>query len=300
MGMPLRTIAAFVVAAGLGIGTLADERPARALIRSGEFWILAGDFHVHAFPGDGSLTSAALRDEAVRAGLDVIAITNHNQTFTGRLGSWMARHSAGPLVIGSEEVTHPEYHLVAVGIARGVSADQSAVDAIAAIHAQGGVAIAAQPGPAFPGYDDAAFAVVDGTEVAHPTSRDDWQRTFVAEFERARRLNPRVAPIGSSDIHVTPALGSCRTFLFVRERTAAGVLDAIREGRTVARDDAGTLYGEPALVERVRVAMPAGRSYPHEAWRRLSVVLTWIGAAGMVLCGGPARRRDLNFPSNFP
>jgi hypothetical protein len=270
--------------AGLILGTLTDVRRARPSLRSGEFWILSGDFHVHAFPGDGSLTPLDLRDEAIRAGLDVIAITNHNLIATGRFAEWAANGNSGPIVIGGEEITNPNYHMIAVGVTHLVGADRSATEAVAAVHAQGAVAIAAHPTRAFRGYDDAALAAVDGTEVAHPAKPAE-AREFRETFERARRLNPHIAPIGSSDIHVTPSLGECRTFLFVKERTAAGVLEAIRAGRTVAADEAGMLYGSPDLVAHVRTAAIMGRSTAHAGWRRVSVGLTWLGLAGMLIFG---------------
>ena len=186
-GRTARLAAVLLCLTGLAIGTFADERPIRSRSRDGEFWILAGDFHVHAFPGDGSLTPPDLRDEAVRAGLDVIAITNHNQTVTGRFAEWIGGGTDGQILISGEEVTHPDYHMIAVGITRAVRADRPAVEIVDAIHAQGGVAIAAHPTPSFRGYDDGALARVDGTEVAHPAGDAEERREFIAAFERARR-----------------------------------------------------------------------------------------------------------------
>jgi hypothetical protein len=282
-GRLLRLSGAFLCAAGLAIGTLSDERPAAASLRSGEFWILRGDFHVHAFPGDGSLTPSSLREEAKRAGLDVIVITNHNQTVTGQFAQWLTGSTDVPIVIGGEEITNPRYHLIAVGVTLKVNADQPALNAIAAIHAQNAVAIAAHPTHAFPGYDDAALSMVDGTEVAHPADDFRERQEFVDTFDRASRMNPHIAPIGSSDIHVAPALGACRTYLFVRERSIAGVLEAIRAGRTVAADESEALYGFPDFVARVRGAAPPGRSDAHVFLRRLSLLLVWLGLTGMLM-----------------
>jgi hypothetical protein len=282
----IRRVAALSCFVGLAIGTLTDEHPVRIPVRSAEFWILAGDFHVHAFPGDGTLTPLDLRDEAFRMGLDVIAITNHNQIATGRFAEWIASKSDGPMLIGGEEITHPEYHLIAVSVTRRVRADRSAAEAIAAIHAQGGVAIAAHPTHAFPGYDDGTLAIVDGTEIAHPSNHPEERREFLDAFNRARRLNPNVAPIGSSDIHVTPTLGACRTFVFVRERSVSGVLEAIRAGRTVAADQFGLLYGDPDLIARVRNAAMVKQSVTLGGWQRFAVVLSWVGLAGILFFGG--------------
>jgi len=70
---------------------------------------------------------------------------------------------------------------------------------------------------------------------------------------------------------------------FVRERTKAGVLDAIRRGRTLAVDGDGHLAGDPSLIQLLGNARPAGRVDTHPAWRRLSVAIAWLGALGLVV-----------------
>jgi len=286
----LGTLSALCVIAGVAVGTCTTITPTRVPSRVGDYWLLAGDFHVHAFPGDGSLAPWPLRDEAARAGLDVFAVTNHNQALTAKFARQQARGSDGPLVLAGEEVTNREYHLIAVGITQKVNAFQPAARAIADIHAQGGVAIAAHPGPLSVGYTDDAIRALDGTEAAHPADDQRERNEFIAFYERARRLNRRIAAIGSSDFHAMPApVGSCRTFLFVRERTEAGVLDAIRDGRTVALDDAGQLHGDPALVLLAKQSIPQQPVDANNGWRRLSVALVWAGVLGVVLFGGGVR-----------
>jgi hypothetical protein len=284
-----RGVAAFLLAAGVTIGTLSDKLPTRPPRQAGGYQVMAGDFHVHAFPGDGALAPWTLRDEAARAGLDVIAVTNHNRTFTARFAGWLSAFSGGPIVIPGEEITADQYHLIAIGVNKTIGAADTAAAAAAAVHAQGGLAIAAHPQPQFHGYDDDVnVAQLDGTEAAHPAGKPKDQEEFAAFFERARRLKPGIAPIGSSDFHFSPALGMCRTFVFVRDRTAAGVVEAIRSGRTVASDQQGRFYGDPNLVKLVEHDRPAGRSDTNAGWRRLSLVLAWVGVAGLLtLRGGP-------------
>lgn len=269
---------------GLIIGTLANTRPPHAPRRVGDYWLLTGDFHVHASPGDGALGAWALGDEAARVGLDAIAVTNHDQLFAARIARWFAR-SDGPLVIVGQEITNPDYHLIAVGVERVVNAEQPAAAAIDDIHAQGGVAIAAHPGRRFRGYDDdRAVAQLDGSEIAHTAMLTDRQlrEDLAAFFERARRLNPGIAPIGSSDFHASVGLGRCRTLLLVRERTVAGVLDAIRQAKTVATDANGRLYGDAGLLRLVEQSETQSDP-PDSRWRRVSVMLAWLGALGIVM-----------------
>src|SRR5262249_56697067 len=123
------------------------------------------DLHFHASPGDGALTPGHLRDEARRAGLDVFAVTNHNQFLAPLLAAWLTPSAGAPIVIPGEEITDRNYHLIAVGI-HGVVHPGPPVERVAAeIHAQGGIAIAAHPGHAF-AWGDGSLSAIDGTEVA--------------------------------------------------------------------------------------------------------------------------------------
>ena len=134
------------VAAGSWLDPGARTAP---LERDGDYWILAADFHVHAFLGDGVLPPWEIRAEARRRGLDVVALTNHDQRWAGRVDRWLSGARTDPLVLAGEEITSRHHHIVAIGITKTVGWDQSAAAAIADVHAQGGVAIAAHPTRAF-------------------------------------------------------------------------------------------------------------------------------------------------------
>ena len=282
--LSLRALAGVLFIGALAVGTATSAPPARVPVHAGGYQVLSGDFHVHGFPGDGGLPPWSLREEARFAGIDVFGQTNHNQVLTGRIGEWAAA-GRQPLVITGEEITNPDYHMIALGITTAVSAPQPAASAIADVHAQGGLAIAAHPIAGFQGWDDEAVKMLDGVEVAHPVmySRKGSREQMMAFYQRARRLNPDIAAIGSSDVHTTATLGDCRTLLFVREATGAGVMDAIRAGRTVALDRSGSLHGPANLVRLAQTALPVGRLDPHGGLRRASVGLAVAGLLGMLL-----------------
>ncbi len=124
--------------------------------------------------------------------------------------------------------------------------------------------------------------MLDGYERAHPVIDVEKTRAELARSTGApARCVPPIAAIGSSDFHWTGALGWCRTYVLARERTAAGVVEAVRAGRTVAADRQGRLYGDPALVSAVEAAggfIPP----PAERYRWLSIGLVWFGLLGMV------------------
>ncbi|MBA3949253.1 MAG: CehA/McbA family metallohydrolase, partial [Acidobacteria bacterium] len=217
---------------------------------AGGYHVIAADVHVHAFPGDGALPPWELAREAARRGLHAIVVSNHNQTFAARLGGAALEGSRLPIVIPAQEITTPRFHLIAAGINRTIDWRLPELDIVRAVHAQGGVVIAAHPVDQSWKGSDAMLAAIDAAEVAHPltgmleTGRDE----LTAFFQRARAVNPGIAPIGSSDFHMVAPLGVCRTYVFAAHATRDGVLDAIRAGRTVAEDQDGVLYGDPALT----------------------------------------------------
>jgi len=282
-----RILAVCGLAAGVALGTLTDTTPARERITVDGYQVLSGDFHVHAFVGDGGIAPWMLQRHAARVGLDVIAITNHNQTLAGRLGRWAAQPSSGPLMLVGEEITGRDFHLIAVGIEQPVNWDQPARDAIADVHAQGGVAIAAHPLHGFAeGYDAIALAELDGLEAAHPDSIASTSAPQFEEFyQRVLMRNPEVAAIGSSDFHTSGPMGLCRTYLLVRERSEAGVVDAIRDGRTVGRCESSRLRGRPELVRLLEPHRDALAPPDETVAQHLAMALVWLSLVALALVG---------------
>lgn len=285
----IRGVGLLLVAAALAAGTAADRPLAHEPIQLGGYRVLAVDFHTHSSMwSDGALTPWGLVLEAERQGLDAIAVTAHNEVFDAHVARWFSELVDGPIVLVGEEVSAPGYHLIAAGISRRVSFRQPAAGAIEAIHAQGGVAIAAHPMPEFwAGYPDAAVRALDGSEICHPLvySGTKGQR----ELERFAARG-RLAAIGSSDFHALGAPGSCRTYVFAAAATPAAILDAIRAHRTVVYGRDNRAYGDPALV---RLAADDGR-LPREAPSRRThgTTLDWIsriaaisGAAILLIVG---------------
>ena len=283
--MRLAAVALFTVC--VGVGTLRDRVHTRSPIQVDGYEILSGDFHVHAFLGDGGLAPWVLQYQAARAGLDVITITNHNQTLAGRIGRWASRRSSGPMLIAGEEITGTDFHLIAVGIERAVDWKQPARDAIDQVHAQGGVAIAAHPLRGFSeGYDERALRELDGLEAAHPDALQAVTRLQFEEFyNRTTALNTNVAAIGSSDFHMEGPLGLCRTYLFVRERSQAGVVDAIRDGRTVGRCGSERLRGRPELVQLLEPHADALAAPEVDLLSRAASFGVWLALVAFAILG---------------
>ena len=125
-----------------------------------------------------------------------------------------------------------------------------------------------------------ALRKLDGAERLHPMIFHHPQgRAELATFaERAslHRARP-LAGVGSSDFHSMVVLGRCRTFVFAREVSEAGILEAIREGQTMAFAD-GDVPPEWAAV-------------PPPPKLGLGGVLGWLGLLGLLLVRLPESRR---------
>ena len=278
-----RMIASATLACGLVAGILADEQ-ALAGRDAPAGNILEVDLHVHAFPGDGSMPRWELQREAVRRGLDAIVITNHNQVLAPRFGEFIG--TSNVIVIPGEEITTPAFHLIAAGIREKVDWRLPLRDAVAAIHRQGGVAIAAHPvKESWYPRDEDSLRVLDGIEVAHPRMffAPRSRREFAEVFARAQSVKPAIAPIGSSDGHATPAIGACRTYVFVDEWTERGVLDAIRRGHTVASDGRGALTGDPERVRQIQDRIVNKPPPPETQLQRLAATAVLLSLAMLIV-----------------
>ena len=292
-----RLLALGAVVIGVVLAGMTPAGPPREPLTAFGYAVLAGDFHVHGFP-DGILPWDAVR-EARRRRLDVIALTAHNSMRGWRL--WTSAPAAlraeDVIVLPGEELTSVGYHLALVGVTTAVPWRQPMALTAAAARAQGGAAILAHPsGDAVRRHlNDEGLRAVDGVELAHPAKETstEVQTDLVGIYQRAKTLNPRVAAVGSSDFHVFAPIGLCRTYVFVRERTPAGVLDALRAGRTAACDGRGRASGPPeltdAIADRCRedaLAPPASDS----AASRAGTALAWAGLVALVLLGPSSTR----------
>ncbi len=177
------------------------------------------DLHMHTNYSDGRPTVRALLDHVARRGaLDVIAITDHD-TIEGALEAQaLQSHYTFDIVIG-EEVSSRQGHILALFITRRVPPGLDAAETIAAIHEQGGLAVAAHPFITTwtVGKQEVTMQGVgklmatlpfDGIEIDNSTPFLQW-----ANF-RARRLNRQVAhksELGNSDAHIVQAIGKSFT-----------------------------------------------------------------------------------------
>ena len=288
--------AAALTAVGVGFGTLSDPAPARAESRRGGWRVLEADFHAHTRFSDGFLSPFDLVIQARRRGLDVLAVTEHNNVFPAKMARAYAATIAGaPTILIGEEVTTKQFHVHGIGLDEKVHPLQPLRAIIGDIHRQGGLAIAAHPVKSFWPSFLPVVAELDGAEVMHPIAyggRGDpswrWEqmRAFYLDARERRAPDRPLTAIGSSDYHFFSPLGLTRTLVFARSTSGVDVLDALRAGRTVVYDLDGGAYGDALLIELLAREPYTIRTQDY-GYRgegpldRITRALGWLGLLGL-------------------
>lgn len=172
------------------------------------------DLHMHTVYSDGHSTPAELVQYVVqRTDLDVIAITDHD-AIAGAYEAQRCAEGTRLQVILGEEISTREGHVLAYFIHERIRPGMSASDTIAAIHEQGGIAVAAHP------YDWMVrslghHGLLKRAAGRTPEWRFDGIETMNASL-RPRSANMRAASaamllglpaIGGSDSHLIDTIG---------------------------------------------------------------------------------------------
>ena len=109
------------------------------------------DPHVHTLASDGIDDVETMIQAAVEAGLDAVAIADHERMDAAIAGAAMAEHWGWPIeVIVGEEVSTRGGHLLGLFMSKRIRPWHSLKDSIAMTHEQGGLAIIAHPLPPYP------------------------------------------------------------------------------------------------------------------------------------------------------
>lgn len=195
--------------------------------------MLSADLHVHSiFSKDGESGIREILTAAENAGLDIIAITDHDLIDGAREAVSLAeRMQSNLLVIPGIEVSTAQGHLLVLGVTEPVERGLDVMDTIAKAHEMGGITILPHPfhryrhGVAFRTKE--ALGMVDAVEVFN--SRYIFGRANKMAERWAKRLHkPMVA---GSDAHNCRYVGFGRTFIDA-EKDVPSVLAAIKAGKT--------------------------------------------------------------------
>lgn len=160
------------------------------------------------------VTPAELVDAALKAGVDLIAVTDHD-TMASVKETQARGEAAGLTVVAGQEVTTAwpaQTHIVGWFLEKPIKPGMSLEDTVAAIHAQGGLAMVPHPfmpvyfGSIQPGMLRRLIEKqsVDAIEMLSTVPIGAMRRKVLHEFWDANheRLG---APIGASDCHFGPA-----------------------------------------------------------------------------------------------
>jgi predicted metal-dependent phosphoesterase TrpH len=203
---------------------------------------------MHSELSDGLSSIEEILDSAERAGLDVIALTDHDDIRGAfEMRELAARRSSPVEVVPGAEVTTRSGHLLALWIEDEVPMFRSLAQALGRIHEAGGMAIVPHPlsyltfsiGEGalrqLAAYGDGA-QMVDAIELRNPSyagrvraSRALWLNSHVL----------RVAQTGSSDAHHAALVGTCWTDF--PGRTSEDLRGALRAHQTNADGRGWTL-----------------------------------------------------------
>ncbi len=172
--------------------------------------------------------------------LAVVAITDHNTNLGALQAAELAASGRYPVeVIVGQEVESSQGHILGLWTPVLIRPGMPAAETVAAIHAQGGLAVIAHPfAPHFwssAGLDRGSREVYDavdydGIEIANSTPLLFLANWFARFYWTTRHT--RLACTGGSDAHILPVIGTSRTHF--PGATAADLRLALENKRTRA------------------------------------------------------------------
>lgn len=189
--------------------------------------MLRFDLHVHTkYSADGLSTVEEVLKAAAAAGLDGVAITDHNTTAGARYALEVARGVPGVLVIPGEEVTTRAGHIIVLGITQDITPGMSVEDTIKEAKKLGGIIVVPHPYNR-PRHGISIPAGADAVEV--------YNSRFVLGFHNriAKRKARELAlpEVAGSDAHIASLVGSAVTCIEAN-KDLKDVLEAIKNGKT--------------------------------------------------------------------
>lgn len=197
------------------------------------------DLHIHTiYSFDGTASVSAVLQRARQIGLDVIAITDHDE-IKGSLKALDLASKFGVEVIPGCEITTSEGHLLAFNITQKIRHGLSLIETILKVGELGGFCIAPHPMAdgvgmkSLSGYsilrairDEDVARILIGIEAYNATLLNKMSNHYAHIL--ASRLN--VSETASSDAHVIEAIGLGMTEF--DGHTAKHLISALRKGTT--------------------------------------------------------------------
>jgi hypothetical protein len=194
---------------------------------------------VHTLASDGISDVEAVLGAAVTAGLDAIAITDHERIDAALAAREIALGRDLPIeVVVGEEISTRGGHLVGLWLSRRIRPWHSLRRSVAMVHEQGGMAIIAHPLPPYPlcASERAIRRLMDEADpIYHPDALEGFNPTTARMrwSHRAPALAEElgIAALAGSDAHSADLVGSAVTLF--QGRSASDL-----RGAVLARDTA--------------------------------------------------------------
>ncbi|GIF76268.1 PHP-associated domain-containing protein [Asanoa siamensis] len=171
------------------------------------------DLHTHTNLGDGWISPRRLVDEAVRRGLSVLAVTDHDHVEGARRVEELLAAQPRPVhLVTGVEVSTRQGHLIGLFVRHAPRPMRPVEESIDAIKEQGGLVVVPHPmGRLVPSLSRrriesllAAGYGIDGIEIYNPSPANAARRDEV----RAANQDWGLAEIGSSDAHFWQHVGA--------------------------------------------------------------------------------------------
>ncbi len=189
------------------------------------------DLHNHTrYSPDSRVPPAELVAAAKRAGLDGLAITDHNAV--GGVREAQEAAGSGFLVVPGLEVSTASGHVLAYGVREVIPRDLSVAETVERISALGGVAVAAHPFRFWSGLGGDALG-----EARFPAYETANARTLRRGNARAqeRAKAAQVGETGGSDSHFLDEVARAVTSVDSGLARAEDVIQVIGSGKTRSR-----------------------------------------------------------------
>ena len=195
--------------------------------------LVSVDTHVHtAASYDSTAAIDAVLASAADAGLDALAITDHD-TMAGAREAMERAREYGLVVVPGVEVSTADGHLLALGVADRPVAGRSLAETVATVRDRGGAAVVPHPSQrSRHGVPRGAVGDCDGIEAYNAMAMTGVQN------RRARAFAEREGypTLGGSDAHTPEMVGRAVTHVELATETepltADAIVSAIRAGRT--------------------------------------------------------------------
>ncbi len=201
--------------------------------------LLAGDFHLHTVHSDGDYTPAEVMEFSRRAGLEVIALTDHNSTEQ----NLAAADGSGLIVIPGMEYTNYRGHASFFFPEPGArftedpfcESAEAMIAVFEAARSRGALISINHPMcstcPWTFGFDGVPFDLVEVWNGIMKLS----EMQAIAWWHAQLAAGRRIAAVGGSDTHrheLLRSYGGPTTFVYAAGRSASDVLEGMRAGRS--------------------------------------------------------------------